>query len=436
MSAPGLSRRHVAAAVIGNALEFYDFVTYTFFALQIGRAFFPSHDEYVSLMLSLGTFGAGFVMRPLGGVVLGRYADRAGRRPAMLLSYLLMGVSILVVALVPPYSVLGIAAPVIVIFARMAQGLALGGEVGSATAFLMEAAPPEKRGFYTAWQAGSQYAASIVGSLVGALLSASLSPAVFSAYGWRIAFGLGVLTIPFGLLIRNSLPETLHLPEATPASDRPGDTKTLLWANARVIVLGFLVLAAGTIFTYVSNYMATFAQTVLHMGSTLALCATVVSGVTGMAAGLFSGALSDRFGRWRVMLWPRFVYLAGAYPVYAWIIHAHSATALLLGTAFLQFSGGMGLGAFYAAMTESLPKPIRGTVFGTVYATAIAIFGGTTQVAITWLPHVTGSPFAPAYYVIAASVIGLIATALMMESAPVRRQDGAPIQGAAMASAE
>ena len=137
MSAPGLLRRHVAAAVIGNALEFYDFVTYTFFAVQIGHTFFPSRDEYVNLMLSLATFGAG---RPVGGILRGRYADRVGRRPAMLLSYLMMGLSIFVVAIVPPYSVLGYAAPVIVVLARMVQGLALGGEVGSSTAFFMEAA--------------------------------------------------------------------------------------------------------------------------------------------------------------------------------------------------------------------------------------------------------------------------------------------------------
>jgi MFS family permease len=426
----------VAAAVIGNGLEFYDFVTYTFFAIQIGHAFFPTHNDYVSLMLSLATFGVGFVMRPLGGIVLGRYADRAGRRPAMLLSYGLMGVSIFVVAIVPPYAVLGIAAPVIVVLARMAQGLALGGEVGSSTAFLMEAAPAEKRGYYTAWQTGSQYVSSLAGGLVGALLSVSLSPETFAAYGWRIAFGLGVLTIPFGLIIRNSLPETLHMPDATPAGQQAGDTNALLWANMRVIVLGFLILASGTIFTYVTNYTATFAQTALHLSSTLALSATIVVGIAGLAAGLFSGALSDRFGRWPLMVWPRFVYLAGVYPAYAWMIHTRSATALLLGTAFLQFSGSMGLGAFYAAMAESLPKRIRGTVFGTVYATAIAIFGSTAQPIIAWLTHVTGSLFAPAYYVIGASVIGLIASALMAETAPVKHKTVTPAQGSALAPVE
>ena len=154
--APKIPRRHVAAAVIGNALEFYDFVTYAFFAVQLGHTFFPSHDAYASLMLSLGTFGAGFAMRPLGGVVLGRYADKVGRRPAMLLSFGLMGGAILAVALIPSYAAIGVAAPVLVVLARMVQGFALGGEVGSSTAYLVEAAPVYERGFYAAWQGGSQ----------------------------------------------------------------------------------------------------------------------------------------------------------------------------------------------------------------------------------------------------------------------------------------
>ncbi|MBS0277118.1 MAG: MFS transporter, partial [Proteobacteria bacterium] len=157
--APKIQRRHVAAAVIGNALEFYDFVTYAFFAVQLGQVFFPSHDAYASLMLSLGTFGAGFAMRPLGGVLLGRYADKVGRRPAMMLSFGLMGGAILAVALIPSYAAIGVAAPILVVLARMVQGFALGGEVGSSTAYLVEAAPVYERGFYAAWQGGSQYMA-------------------------------------------------------------------------------------------------------------------------------------------------------------------------------------------------------------------------------------------------------------------------------------
>ena len=157
---PKVLRRHIAAAVVGNALEFYDFVTYAFFAIQIGRAFFPAGNSYVSLMLSLATFGAGFVTRPLGGVIIGAYADRVGRRAAMMLSLTLMGGAITTLALIPPYAMIGVAAPILAITARVVQGFALGGEVGPTTAYLLETAPAHRRGATVAWQGGSQSIAS------------------------------------------------------------------------------------------------------------------------------------------------------------------------------------------------------------------------------------------------------------------------------------
>ncbi len=304
MSAPPatLSRRHVAAAVIGNALEFYDFVTYAFFAVQIGHAFFPTHNAYASLMLSLGTFGAGFAMRPLGGIVLGRYADKVGRKPAMLLSFALMGCAILAVAVIPSYAMIGITAPVLVVLARMVQGFALGGEVGSSTAFLMEAAPLYERGFYAAWQGGSQYIASFVGGIVGVVLTTAMDPTSFDTYGWRIAFALGALTLPFGLLVRKSLPETLHLSEDAHTAVQTGRTATLLRSNARAIGLGLILLASATIFTYVTNYMTTFAETVLHMSARVSLSATLMLGICGVIGMQYGGWLSDRIGRWPVMV--------------------------------------------------------------------------------------------------------------------------------------
>jgi MHS family citrate/tricarballylate:H+ symporter-like MFS transporter len=420
MSAGRLSKRNVAAAIAGNALEFYDFVTFAFFAVQIGHVFFPVHSAYASLMLSLGTFGAGFAMRPVGGFVLGRYADRAGRKPAMLLSLALMGAAILAVAIIPPFSMIGAAAPALVVIARLVQGFALGGEVGSTTAFLLEAAPQFQRGFYTAWQNGSQYAASIAGGLVGVLLSAFMTAGNLEAYGWRIAFALGALTLPFGILIRRSLPETLHLPDEMPARAQTDSDWAQIYAHARVIVLGFVILASGTIFTYVTNYMTTFAETVLHMGNGISFAATLVVGGCGLVAVLFGGWLSDRIGRWPVMVWPRLAYLILIYPMYAWMVEAQSALALLSATAVLVVFGTMGYGAFYAAMTESLPKRIRGRVFATVYAVSIAIFGGTTQLIITWLIHVTGNPLALAWYLIASGVFGVAAMAMMAETAPTR----------------
>src|ERR1700722_454725 len=229
---PKMQRRHVVAVTIGNALEFYDFVTYTLFSIQIGHAFFPSQSAYGSLMLSLATFGAGFITRPIGAFVIGNYADRVGRRPAMLLSFVLMGCAIVGMALIPTYATIGMAAPILAVLARMTQGFSLGGEIGSNTAYLTEAAAPRNRGMVVSWQGASQNVAVTAGGpggggvtswvpaggLVGVALTSWMPAASLDAYGWRIAFLLGAITVPFGLWLRSSLPETLHTAAAAPAA--------------------------------------------------------------------------------------------------------------------------------------------------------------------------------------------------------------------------
>jgi MFS family permease len=418
--APRLSSRNVAAAIAGNALEFYDFVTYAFFAVQIGRVFFPASSAYASLMLSLGTFGAGFAMRPVGGILIGRYADRVGRKPAMIFCLVLMGAAVLAVAIIPSYAAIGIAAPVLVVMARMAQGFALGGQVGSTTAFLMEAAPLSQRGLYTAWQGGSQYCASLAGGIVGILLSTFLDAGQLQAFGWRIAFALGALTLPFSLFLIRNVPETLDRSADHSAGAVAGGDWALCVAHRRVILLGLVTLASATIFTYLTNYMTTYAETVLHLGNVVAFGATLVVGVSGLAGVMFGGWLSDRVGRWPVLVWPRVVYLVLILPLYAWIVEMHSAVALYSATAVLVVLGTMSAGPFYAALTESLPTRIRGSTVGTTYAVSIAIFGGSAQLIVTWLIHVTGNPLAPAWYLIASGLCGVISTSMMAETAPVR----------------
>ncbi len=426
-----LARRAVAAATIGNALEFYDFVTYTFFSIQIGHAFFPGKSAYVSLMLSLATFGAGFVTRPIGGIVIGRYADRVGRRSAMMLSFIMMGVAIVALALIPPYAQIGIAAPILAVAARMVQGFSLGGEVGPTTAYLLEAAPVHRRGLAVSWQGASQGLSAAVGGAVGFGLSNLLAPAALDAYGWRIAFLLGAVTLPFGLWLRRTLPETLHAPEPAPTTrptPQPAPTTStaertgmgLVQDSRRIIVLALVVLAAGTIGTYVFNYMTTFAQHTLHMAPGPALAAGALGNVVGVAGGLFGGWLSDKIGRRPVMIIPAILNLAMLIPIFAWITGSRTVLALTVGTAVISLMGAIGGGAFYTAVAESLPKRIRGATFATVYAFSIAIFGGTTQLVITWLIHVTHSNMAPAWYLFGASAFGLVARWLIVESAPAK----------------
>lgn len=418
---PMSAARAIVAATVGNALEFYDFLTYAFFAIQIGRTFFPSQSAYASLMLSLATFGAGFLTRPIGGAVIGAIADRVGRKPAMVLSFMLMGGAIVTLALIPSYATIGIAAPVLAILARMVQGFALGGEMGPTTAFLLEAAPPERRGYFTAWQAASQSIAAITAGIVGLVLASVLSAHALDLYGWRVAFLLGALTLPFGIWIRRRLPETMHAPEAPAAMHRVHDRLLdMVRGNARILVLAFIVIASGTIGTYLDNYLITFTQDTLHMPATTAFLASVLRYAAGLVAALWGGRLSDRFGRRPLMIVPRVVGLVLIYPVYAWIVDARSAEALIVGYTILSFLGGLWGGAFYAAFSESVPKKIRGSAIATVYATAVAIFGGTTQLIATWLLHITGNPMALAWYLLAAVTAGTVAMFFMLESAPVR----------------
>ncbi len=413
----GVLRRHVAAAVIGNGLEFYDFTTYAYFAVQIGHAFFPHRSAFVSLMLSLATFGAGFVLRPIGAVLIGRYADRAGRKPAMLFSLTLMGVAILGLALTPSYAMIGPAAPILALTWRLVQGFALGGEVGPTTAFLVEAAPPARRGLYGAWQGASQNFAGIVGGLVGVSLAAVAGVAALEAWGWRLAFLLGAAALPFGYWLRRTLPETLHRAEAVLAHH---SAEPSVWRHWRVLSQGLGLIAAATVSTYVFSFMTTYAITTLHMPARVSLWASIASGVAGVGFGLAGGWLSDRIGRKPMMIWPRLLFLLATWPAFSLMVRHHDTATLLLATGVMAGLSALTTAAVLVGLAESLHRDIRGAAMGTVYATSVAVFGGTTQPIIAWLTHVTGDPMAPAGYMMAATAVGLVASLTYAESAHAR----------------
>jgi MHS family citrate/tricarballylate:H+ symporter-like MFS transporter len=415
---PPLLGRSTLAVTIGNMLEFYDFITYSFFAIQIGHTFFPSDSQFGSLMASLATFGVGFVTRPIGGIVIGYYSDRAGRRPAMILSFAMMGTAIIVLALTPSYASIGVAAPVIAILARMVQGFSLGGEVGPTTAYLMESAPPGRRALAVSWQPASQEIAATAGAAVGAILTHFLPEAALDSYGWRIAFLLGAACLPFGLYLRSSLPETVDLDAAANLAKRSGERFAVIRANARIIVLGLLILAAGTITTYVGQYMTTYAEHTLHVATGLAFATSIASNAFGIIGALYGGWLADRYGRWHIMVWPQLATLLLTYPAFLWIVDTQSAWALLGGFGLLSMIGSIPYSAFYVALAEGLPQNIRGGAFATIYAVAIATFGGTAQLVVAWLTHVTGNPLAPAWYLRLAAAVGLVAMMLMRETAP------------------
>jgi MFS family permease len=417
-----LAARHVAAAVIGNALEFYDFTTYVIFSISIGHAFFPDLGQFANLMLSLGIFSAGFLLRPVGGVVIGTYGDRAGRRPAMVLSFTLAGAAIVAMALIPGYATIGWPAPILALVARGVQGFALGGEVGPATAFLFESAPARRRGLYASYQSASQSIAQLAGGVVGFTLAHVLDPLTFDQWGWRIAFLIGGLTVPFGYAIRRTLPETLHAKESFAAYAPLVEGISVLRTHWRPIAFGVMVLCSGTIATYSLNYLTTFAQDTLHMVVSTSLAAALVLGLFGVASSLAGGWLCDRLGRKPVMIWPRLLFLVLIWPLYFLIVRGRDAQALLLGTAALSLLANFAAGAVYSALSEGLPREIRSRSFSIIYSTSIAIFGGSTQLIETWLIRTTRSAMAPAWYLIGATAVGVIGILLIGETAPIRQR--------------
>ena len=405
--------RHVAAVVVGNALEFYDFLTYAFFAAQIGRTFFPSADPTSSLLASLATFGAGFLMRPVGALVIGRLGDRLGRKPAMLLTFVLMGVAMVGLALTPSYRAIGMAAPALAILCRLVQGFALGGEVGPNTAYLIEAAPPRRRGLYVAFQFMSQDIAILASGLVGLALSSAMNDAALDAWGWRVAFLLGAVIIPFGLLLRRELAETLSIARSGPAA---GPTPAI----GRVVVLGLAMLTGGTVVTYVINYLTTYASSTLHMATRVSFLPTVAMGLTGVIFAPVGGWLSDRFGRRPVMIAPWALLLFAAIPGF-WLLDRERTVLALVGMAVaFRFAGVLSFPSVMVSVAESLPARMRSGALGLIYALAISVFGGTTQFGVAWLTRATGSPLAPGWYMTAAVAIGLLAMTLTPETAPAK----------------
>jgi MFS family permease len=402
---PALGGWAIAAAVAGNAIEFFDFLAYSFYSVYIGHAFFPTRDEFFSLLLSLATFGVGFVMRPLGGFVIGAFADRAGRRPAMVLTISLMTVGTMGVALTPSYASIGIAAPVILVLARLVQGLALGGEVGPSTAMLLEAAPPGRSGAWVSWQGASQGAATLMAGIAGLTLATLLDARQLAAWGWRIPFVFGLLIVPLGLYIRRSLPETLE--PRTPGERADGAVRVIWRQHQLGLWLGLTIVMCQTISAYVCSYMTTYALTALAMPASQAMVATVMTGAATVLGAKLGGHLSDRIGRKPVMIVSRLLMLLAIYPAFVFLVHAADVWALGAVAALLALLTSAGTAASMVALVEIFPTAVRSSGMSITNAVSVSLFGGTTQFVNAWLIGATGNKLSPAFYVIVSSVIGI-----------------------------
>lgn len=401
--------RLIAACTIGNALEFYDFVVFSFFARTIGALFFPAQDPTAQLMLSLATYGVGFLMRPLGGVVLGAYADRRGRKRATVLTLMLMALGTGMIGLAPVHEVAGIWGALAVLAGRLLQGFSAGGEVGAATTLLAEHAPRQHRGFFGAWQLASQGLAVLVAAAAALAVTTQLAPAEVSAWGWRLPFLMGILIVPVGLWLRRALEET-HANDDDERTRGVSSLRVALGRHRGRILAGVGLVVGGTAANAVIVlYMATYAVTQLGMAPRAGLMAGIAAGVVTLVGAPLGGLVSDRVGRKPVALVAYLAIFLLTWPAFL-CLGANPSLEVLLGiVAVLALCNAVGGATVIITLAEIFPVEVRATGMSLVYALGVALFGGFGQFIVTWLIQATGSPVAPAWYVMGCALATIVA---------------------------
>ncbi len=407
----------IAACTIGNALEFFDFVVYSFFAATIGKLFFPAADPTAQLLLSFATYGVGFFLRPLGGVVLGAYADRRGRKRATVLTLMMMAFGTLLIGLAPTYAQIGVFGPMLVIIGRLIQGFSAGGEVGASTTLLSESAPKDQRGFYGSWQLASQGLAVLAAAGIAFAITGLLSKEDVESWGWRIPFISGILIVPVGLWLRSALEET-HANEAEAGTAQVSSLREVFRGHWRRLLLGVMLIIGGTAANaIIVLYMATYAVRQLGMPPTSGLMAGLTAGFVTLVVAPLSGALSDRIGRRPVAGVSYLLIALLIYPAFLLINASPTLGTLLSVVAVLAALNAAGGAPSILTLTEIFPTEVRATGMSLVYAVGVAIFGGFGQFIVTWLIQALATPIAPAYYVMACCISSLIALSLLPEMA-------------------
>src|SRR5215472_15328031 len=401
----------------GNFLEMYDFMVFGYYASAIGTAFFPTGNRFLSLMLSLMTFGAGFLMRPLGAIVLGAYTDKHGRRAGLLLTLGLMSIGIFSIACIPGYATIGLLAPLFVVVGRLLQGFSAGMELGGVSVYLSEIATPGHKGFYVSWQSASQQVAVMFAALIGVMLNTVLSPEKMSAWGWRVPLLLGCVIVPVLFLLRRSLQETN---EFVAHKLHPSTSEILrsLSANWRIVGIGTMLVTMTTVSFYmITAYTPTFGSSVLHLGSMESLIVTLCVGASNLFWLPVMGSLSDKVGRRPLLLIFTILMLVTAYPVMLWLVRAPSFARLLSVELWLSWIYGSYNGSMVVFLTEIMPVDVRTSGFALAYSLATAIFGGFTPALSTYLIHISGNRAIPGAWLCFAAACGLLATLVAKETA-------------------
>jgi MHS family alpha-ketoglutarate permease-like MFS transporter len=410
-------RRAVVAGAVGNTVEWVDWAVYSAFAPIFASQFFPKADKTADLLATLAVFAVGFGMRPIGAAVLGAYADRRGRKAGMTLTISMMAAAALLVAVCPPYSAIGVAAPTVLVIARLVQGFSAGGEFGTSSAFLIESAAPNRRGFIGSWQQVSVGAGTLIASLLGTLLTSTLSDRALTTWGWRAAFAVGGLLGLIGLWLRSAVEETdafTDMAERRDGESRPRPLRDMVAKHPRAALRVIGITIAGTLLYYIwVSYMPGYAHAAEGVPLSRAFLANTLAIIVFLVMLPFGGMLSDRFGRKPTMVifaagflllsWPSFQLIGGGF----WSL----LLVELVGMVFL-----VGYSANCAVvMAEQFPAEVRSTGIGLPYAIAVAIFGGTAPYITTWM-SANGHRDNIWIYTAIAAVIGVVVYATMPET--------------------
>lgn len=395
----------------GNFLEMFDFFLFGFYATYIASAFFPAQNEVTSLLFTFMTFGAGFLMRPLGAIVLGSYIDRVGRRIGLIVTLAIMAVGTVIVAFTPSYATIGFVAPVLVLIGRLLQGFSAGVELGGVSVYLAEMAPPNQKGFYVSWQSGSQQVAIIVAALIGYTLNTLLPQQAIHDWGWRIPFLIGSLIVPFIFVIRRSLEETETFLKRTHTPTASEIFKSVT-SNWPIVLAGTMLAVMTTVSFYlITVYTPTFGKSVLKLSLTDSLIVTFCIALSNLFWLPTIGSLSDRIGRRPILLCFTILTILTAYPMMSWLVAGPSFQRMLIVELWLSFLYGSYNGAMVVALTEVVPAHVRTVSFSLCYSLATALFGGFTPAISTALIEITGDKASPALWMTFAAVCGLSATA-------------------------
>ena len=407
-------RRVIGAATIGNVLEWYDWAAYGFLVTYIGMNFFPSDDPTASLLLTFATFGIGFVTRPVGAVVVGWIGEVHGRKAALMTTFFVMGIGTLLIAFIPSHAAIGIWAPILLVICRMLQGFSTGGELGGSLAFMIEWAPEHQRGLYASFQQASINCGLLLGSGVAALMNTLLTPEAMADWGWRVPFLLGGILLPVGIWLRSRIEET----PAFLAARRSNAPAPSARSSTALVLLAIAFMAAPVgcqylVFTYLATHVVKFGG----LSQAEALWSNTIGLTMVMFCTPLMGALSDRVGRRPMLLAVTGFFLVGSWFIFSFVALSPGFVAIMLMQAGLGIVVAIFHGVCPVAVTELFPTRGRSLLLSVAFALGIALAGGFAPFIATWLIAATGSSTAPAYYMIATTIVTGIAVLMARETA-------------------